>query len=162
MTIVGFATGFVRSAWRWLSHALQRNNPNLPIPRRSLIVLPPTGHESGEWSTGTRRGTPATVLRFEFQATNVSRYDILIAGAKLKRPARFAGVFVKDTSSEYYGGYAIPPGQTTRGSAHFWVEPAFLDPGEEHRTDVALIDQFGNRHWIRRVRFKPRTVDRGN
>ena len=105
---------------------------------------------------GSSGGQPAMQIACHFRATNIAKYDVLLVTAKIRKPPTFGMVFTKDVESAYHGDYLIPPGDTTEISVDFWVIPPVQDKGEDFVANIAILDQFGNEHHIRKVRFKYR------
>ena len=59
-----------------------------------------------------------------------------------------------------YGMYDIPPGETRNVSCDFWLEPPVVKASEPFTAhSVLFIDQFGNRHAVKRVRFRSMAAD---
>ena len=52
--------------------------------------------------------------------------------------------------------HIIPPGTTTEVHSDFWLTPPVKKERETVRVDIALVDQFGNEHWVKGVEFKYR------
>ncbi len=60
---------------------------------------------------------------------------------------------VKDLRSVYSGNYPIPPHRMTKVRADFHFLRPFTKPRRAFNSRVALIDQYGNEHWVY-VKFK--------
>jgi hypothetical protein len=59
-----------------------------------------------------------------------------------------------------YGMYDIPPGETRNASFDFWVYPPVVKPIEPFIAhSVVFTDQFGNRHKVKRIRFRSTAAD---
>ena len=59
-----------------------------------------------------------------------------------------------------YGMHDIPPNQTRDLKFDFWLFPPVCKPGEPFTAhSVTMLDQFGNRHKLKRVQFRSHDVD---
>ncbi len=89
-----------------------------------------------------------------FMVTNITKYNIILTVAEMKRPKILGFIMVKDTRSQYHGSYMIPGGATTDLSFSFWIIPPFKKENESFHADVAIWDQFANKHWIKDINFR--------
>lgn len=123
------------------------------IPRKTIRVVP---HPfENRWSQGTSGGKPAIHLTSHWYVTNISNRDVLLCGVRLKRPKISGGILVRLPESKIYGTYRIPSKWTTDAIVNFCIQPP---PRKEHKTlivTINFIDQFGNFHRVRRVKFFP-------
>lgn len=124
------------------------------IPKESIKITPSRDLRGPWWHMGSSSGNPAMQVDGHFTVTNITKYNIRLTAAKMKKPEILGHVHVEDFESDYYGDYPIPPGGTTDMSFHFWIVPPFKKKGESFFADVAILDQFGNEHWIRKIEFK--------
>ena len=155
LTIIGYVTGFFRRVWQEFVSRVRRESPYLPLPKRSITMVPER-EEDFWWHMGGASGQPAMQIAGRFKATNIIKYDVLLIAAKLRKPRRLGMVITKDVGSQYHGEYRIPPGDTTEISVDFWVIPPVEVEGQDFVSDLAVLDQFGNHHWVRKVRFQYR------
>ncbi len=102
---------------------------------------------------GSEGGKPAMQVVGRFHVTNITKYKVILAAVKMKKPRHLGSVTVKDSESNYHGRYQIPPGGFTDMSFDFWINPPFKKEGESFTADIAVLDQFGNEHWIKNVHF---------
>lgn len=61
---------------------------------------------------------------------------------------------MKDLRSQYSGNYPIPPNEMTRVRVSFHFIPKNREPNKRFKVDIAIIDQFDNRHWLKGLIFK--------
>ena len=59
---------------------------------------------------------------------------------------------VENIQTRLYGWYDIPAEQTTFADVNMWG-PGIKDTKAPLVADIALIDHFGNEHWVKRVEF---------
>jgi len=59
----------------------------------------------------------------------------------------------RKSGENIYGSYMIPDGATTDLSNDFWIIPPYKEKGQAFAADIAILDQFGNEHWIKNVEF---------
>lgn len=124
------------------------------IPKKTVVVLPKAGSSSTWWHMGSSSGKPAMQIVGDFTVTNLTKFNILLCVAKMKNPKILGSVLVKDFNSNYHGSYMIPGGGTTDMSFNFWIMPPLRKENESFVADVAILDQFGNEHWIKKIKFK--------
>ncbi len=84
---------------------------------------------------------------------NITGYDIFLCSVRMKKAKTLGYIMVKDSKTGYDGSYVIPPASITEISFLFWVIPALKKLGEPFVTDIALIDQFSNEHWVKNIEF---------
>lgn len=154
LAIIGYFTGF----FRWVfgkTLARFRRSPYLPLPSRSVVIVP--GSQRGSWwHLGKSADQPAMQMSAEFKATNITRYEVLLVAAKLRRPKRLGMVLTRKPGDRLYGEYRIPPGDTTDISVDLWVIPPVCEKDKTFVGDIAILDQFGNHHWINKLAFEYR------
>jgi hypothetical protein len=90
----------------------------------------------------------------EFLITNITRLNIIVPVVKLRKPKVLGFVTVRAVDSNVHGQFSIPPGHMTDLKFLLWITPPVKRPGETLKVDVALVDQFGNEHWMKDVEFK--------
>jgi hypothetical protein len=124
------------------------------IPKKTIVVIPSTHSKSTWWHMGSSSGKPAMQVVGRFKVTNITKYNILLTAAEMKKPKLLGYVMVKDTESESHGSYMIPGGATTDLDFGFWIVPPFKKENESFNADVAIWDQFANKHWIKTINFQ--------
>lgn len=90
----------------------------------------------------------------DLQVTNICKYDILLSSAKMRKPKALGHVNVSASPSQPYGNYMIPGGAVADLIFHFSIMPPVKKKGEFFKADVAIIDQFGNEHWVNGIKFE--------
>ena len=90
--------------------------------------------------------------------TNITKETVRVVGSLIKRPRVQGAVWVKSQLSDVYHSNAvdIPARAIADITFHFQVAPPFKKPGRNFSSQIALVDQYGNRHW---QRFKFRFQD---
>lgn len=124
------------------------------VPKKTIIILPLPGPKNTWWHMGSSSGKPTMQVVGRFRVTNITKYNILLTAVKMKKPKLLGHVSVKDTKSDYYGSYMIPGGTTTDIHVDFWIMPPFKEEGERFFSDIAILDQFANEHWMKKVEFQ--------
>ena len=122
--------------------------------KQTIILLPAPSRRPFWWIMGSLAGKPAMQVNGLLQVTNISPYDVVISGAKLREPKANGSVFVKDIESGEYGRHRIGPTVVTAVDFRIWVTLPVKQTGEVFVADVAILDQFGNEHWINGVEFQ--------
>jgi hypothetical protein len=124
------------------------------IPKKTIIIIPLPREKSSWWHMGSSSGKPAMQVVGHFKVTNITKYNILLTAAKMRKPKLLGHILVKDTESQYHGSYPIPGGATTDMTIDFWIMPPVREKGATFITDIAILDQFANEHWIKKVEFE--------
>ena len=150
--------GAVYAFYRWGIDFLKklftpREQITYKIPKKTIIIVPTANPMSTRWHMGSSSGKPAMQIGGRFKVTNITKYNILLTVAEMKKPRMLGHVSVKDTESQYHGSYMIPGGATTDLSFDFWIMPPFKNKDEPFKADIAIWDQFANKHWIRNIEF---------
>ena len=154
LTILGFVTGVFKRAYSFfIVRLFQGSQANRYPPRKSIVIVPKPGKGNIWWHMGAQSGEPSMQVVARYTVTNITEHEILLPVARMKKPRIYGAAFVKDAHSQYYGGYGIPPRHTTDLSLYFWIMPPLKAEGEAFLADIAILDQFGNEHWIKGVEF---------
>ncbi|MFA4888769.1 MAG: hypothetical protein WC628_04260 [Candidatus Omnitrophota bacterium] len=148
--LVLFLIYLLRKHWVGIFY---RSKVVFEIPKKTINIVDKPHRKACWWHMGSSGDKPAMQISAKFFVTNITKYNILLTSAKMKKPKALGAVMVKDVDSNYHGGYSIPPGVTTDLDIDFWIMPPFINQNELFRADIAVIDQFGNDHWIKKVEF---------
>lgn len=152
ITILGAATRRGRAIVKKIWHFFTRYHPKLP--RKTL--RPIQQDKFSWWSLGTSKGEPIMQIVSEWYITNISYGDVFVCKVSLRKPKTIGNIAVRHPSRDIYGDYLIPPGKTTEAQVDFWVQPPTRKENEPFVGTIDFIDQFGNSHRVRKVRFSPR------
>lgn len=154
--VLGTVFGWFGKIWRW-GVALFR--PKLPagtieIPSRTLIVQPKPHPNAFWWHMGSSAGQPAMQIVGDVTVTNISNYKVLTTASRLRKPqvigqAHRMRLNSRDSDDEMIDARAIADVRI-----NFWVMPPFREANHPFRADIAIVDQFGNEHWLKNVEFK--------
>lgn len=112
-------------------------------------------HNRSHWSMGTLEAKPIMHLYGHFYVTNISRDNVFICGAKLRKPKIDGHILVRHVGQNIYGSYPIPPGHTTEAIVDFIVQSKIYKKSKQYVSNIDFIDQFGNSYRIRSVKFFP-------
>ncbi|MCH4563462.1 hypothetical protein MKP05_10000 [Halomonas sp. EGI 63088] len=85
--------------------------------------------------------------------TNITGDNVRLLGTKILKPITEGYVLTRHPEENIFGSYPILPGETTEVHSDFWVIPPKRKEGEDFKTSVVLIDQYGNEHKIKNVVF---------
>ena len=154
VTILGFIVAFTKwghNQCKKVWHFFTRYRPKVP---RETVRLVPQQHNNW-WHLGSTKGEPAMQVVCDWYITNVSDVDALICEVSLRKPKTIGHIFVRHPHQDIYGRYPISPGCTTKARADFWVKPPIRKEGEPLVVDIDFVDQFGNSHRVRKVKFRP-------
>lgn len=134
------------------------NDGNIVVPRSTLVLVPSYSRQGTWWHMGRTGGDekrPAMQVVGHLTATNISSYNVLVTGAKLRKPAMTGHAMVRDPASNMYDSrHMIEKDCVQDVSYDFWIDPPVRKLGETFIGDIAIIDQFGNEHWVRNVEFR--------
>ena len=153
-SIIGIITGFFKKFWKWIRKIFISSSATFDIPKKTIIIVPQAHRKSTWWHMGRSGDKPAMQISGDFTVTNITKSNILLTVAKMKKPKALGHVMVKDLNSQYHGSYYIPSGATTKLTFDFWIIPPIKEVKQNFTADIAIVDQFGNEHWIKKVEFK--------
>jgi hypothetical protein len=128
-------------------------------PRRTTdLSLRPGEH--GTWSPATVvSGWPMVQLFAEVEVMNTSECRVVLVSARLRKPAAEGFVRLHDRKRGTTGLYPLEPFVSTHASVYFYVPLAEPPAGTTVVGDVGFVDQYGNTHWLEKVRFRGRPLD---
>lgn len=154
VTILGALAAFTkwgrsqcRRAWRLFT----RFRPK--VPRETLRIIP--DQHRNWWCVGSCDGEAGMQINFTCLVTNISDCNIMVWEVTIKKPNTLGHVLLYPPLSNGYGTNWIPPGRTLKGTADFWIRPVLCQENQAFIADIDFLDQFGNRHRVREVRFRP-------
>ncbi len=160
--LIGIALGaigvflYLKGALAWFFEKIKKlirpSSATYDIPNKTLILLQPQDNAMW-WHMGTVGKEPAMQIVGDMRVTNISRYNILLSAVKLKRPKVIGHAGIIDHAVEENGEFLIPENGTCRVRFHCWVVPPVKQENQDFVTDIALIDQYGNEHWMKKVKF---------
>jgi len=148
------------AAWRWLRSKGHRSGA---VPTNTLIAMPVPRSNALLWGNAKLGDQKGMQVMADISVTNISSDPLNIPVAILRYRRSWWQVvpkevrvepMVKDLRSPYSGAYAIPSKACTGLRANF-IFPEVRD----HKTgdfiaSVAVVDQFGNEHWLKALRFR--------
>ncbi len=137
--------GSLVSAW----HFVTRYKPK--VPRETIRILPQI--RGCWWGNGSVAGKPAMQVVGRWHVTNITGDNVRLLGARIIKPKTEGHVLTRHPHENIFGSYPILPGETTEVDSDFWIIPPMRKEGEEFKTPVVLIDQYGNEHKIKNVVF---------
>jgi hypothetical protein len=150
------------SVLRWMWRTVRRGAAD-GVPTKTLIVLVNPRITALYWGYAGTGTLPGMQVVGDFVVTNITAGPVQLPVGVLRyrqrrwdvaRKSVHTSPLVKDLGSQYSGRYAIPPKGTTDVRIGFVYSEPERPPLENFVADVALVDQFGNHHWLRGLRFK--------
>jgi hypothetical protein len=158
LTILGIIFGWFVKAWRWCASLLRPKGSAgvIDVPKKTLILMPASQPNALWWHMGSRGDRPAMQIVGDLNATNISRYCVSVMGAKLRKPRAIGDALVSahDDSGIYSTKNIIPQRGVSDLRFSFFVQPPVCEKGKPFKADVAIIDQFGNEHWLKGLEFQ--------
>jgi hypothetical protein len=126
----------------------------IDVPLKTMILIPVARQNALWWHMGTMGGQPVMQIVGDLNITNISRYGLFVMGAKLREPKAVGHALVRAHDSDMYDTKnAIPEGAISDLRFDFYVQPPFTEEGKSFKADVAIVDQFGNEHWLEGLEF---------
>lgn len=155
-TILGTIFGWFAKAWRW-GASLFKPKPLvgvIEVPSKTMVLIPVARQNALWWHMGAMGDQPAMQIVGDLNVTNISKYGVFVMGAKLKKPKAIGHALVRAHDSNMYGTkHVIPQGGVSDLRFDFFVQPPMRQKGQLFKADVAIIDQFGNEHWLKGLEF---------
>jgi hypothetical protein len=146
-------------AWAW-KKLFGRAAQALPLPTKTIVAMPQPRINAMWWHDAKWGDKPRVQVVGDFDVTNIWTQDVRVPSAVIKYRRSFwshtkhvGSCMVKDLRSPYSGNYPIPPGQMSMARVMFDVPVRKKREPGHFKADVALIDQLGNRHWVRGIEF---------
>jgi hypothetical protein len=166
VTAGGVIAGFVKFLfWAYDEIQKRKKHDGFSVPIETLrLAAKPEGN--CWWSMGKKGDEPTMQIVGRMFATNISSVPVRLPQIELRygflgRKRESGMVMVsRGLHENMYGMYDIPPGETRDASFDFWVYPPVAKP-DEHFTahSIVFLDQFGNRHKVKRVQFRSMVAD---
>jgi hypothetical protein len=160
VTAGGAVAGAVKFGfWVFDEWEKRKAHESLHIPDKTLQMAPmPEGH--CWWAMGKRGDDPTMQIVGRMFVTNISSIEIRIPHAEL-RYGLFGRKMVSGLPSvnrgpddNLHGMFDIAPRATRTMAFDFWLFPPVAVPADSFTAhSVRFMDQFGNKHIVRRVRF---------
>ncbi len=148
--------GYFKGYWGWFADKtksfFRSSKSTLDIPKKTIRIIPRHGAFEIRWHMISKGGEPAMQIRIRFAVTNIAIGEILLVSTEMKKPKAFGTVLVRKEINDHESGQIpLPPGQTTIAESNFLISPPFKKEDESFKASIAIIDQFGNKHWIKRL-----------
>lgn len=123
------------------------------IPNQTLTVI--QRHEPSEyyWSLEKRNGKNTMYVSATFILTNHTDMNIRPSGATTKEGKGRGWVSVRLDDARMYDWCDIPARQQAFADVEIRIASPVKKEGEVFISDVAILDQFGNEHWIKDIEF---------
>jgi hypothetical protein len=148
----------MKGFFSWLISAIKQLlvSEKNQIPRKTLVLLPLPRENAIWWHMGGVGGEPAMQICADLRVTNISRHNIMLTAFKLKKPNSIghAHPFNQTDIIKEGSEFLIPAGASVEVRCHCWVQPPVKNKEQEFKADIAVVDQFGNEHWMKKVKFK--------
>ncbi len=125
----------------------------IDVPKKTMRLIQEHRSNATWWHMGNSNKKPAMQIVGDFLVTNITDFNLLVVGVELKKPFAKGHICVRHHDENIYGNYHIEPGATTNSRFDFWIIPPFDQVGSNIKLDVAFLDQFGNKHWVKGVEF---------
>jgi hypothetical protein len=150
---IGHVSGFFKMAWEKISVSYQNRmtKKNNVVIHLENTMFP---NITTWWSLGNSGDTPGMQICGNLKATNNSKKEILLTGCYINKFKCRGQVLTYSAFYQLYSTqYSIHPNSTTKISINFWIETSMLKAGDDFISDIAIIDNFGKKHWVKKVKF---------
>jgi hypothetical protein len=157
--VAGVLTGFFKKVGQKAWSVLRRFRRQRP--KGTLVFVQQSVMGNSMWSHGGIDNQDALQVSGDFLVTNISdpprpivisdvRIDIRNAprGTKVHKPMPLLNI--------RGSGNAIPARATAKLTLIFFVTPRIRRPGESLIADIAVFDQFGTEHSVKKAEFESR------
>lgn len=111
LTILGVIFGWFAKIWGWATSFFRPSNPTgtIDVPKKTLILIPVPN--ALWWHMGSVDGQPAMQIVGDLNVTNISKYGVVVMGARLRKPRAVGFAVVRAQDSKIYSsGHMIPHG----------------------------------------------------
>jgi hypothetical protein len=155
LTILGTIFGWFGKIWQWASSFFKSKPPIgiIEIPSKTMVLIPVSRQNALWWHMGAMGDQPAMQIVGDLNVTNISKYGVYVMGAKLRKPKAIGHAMVREHNSNVYGQHIIPQHGVSDLRFDFFVQPPVCEKGKLFKADIAIIDQFGNEHWLKGLEF---------
>lgn len=156
LTILGTIFGWFGNAWRWVSSLFKPKPPAgiIEVPSKTMVLIPVSRSNALWWHMGAMGDQPAMQIVGDLNVTNISKYGVFVMGAKLRKPNAVGHALVRAHDENIYSTkHVIPQGAVSDLRFDFFVQPPVCEKDKPFKADVAIIDQFGNEHWLKGLEF---------
>lgn len=156
LTILGTFFGWFGNVWNWATSLVQpkRHVGVIEVPKKTMVLIPLSRPNALWWHMGKMGDQPGMQIVGDLNITNISKYGLFVMGAKLRKPKAVGYAMVRSHDSNMYGAkHVIPEGSVSDLRFDFFVQPPVCDEGKPFKADIAIIDQFGNEHWLKGLEF---------
>jgi len=156
--VTGLAKAFV-----WLKDRRRQKKADgaFAIPKKTLDIAKKVDGFYW-WSMGRRGDEPTMQIVGSFLVSNISSIPVRITQTELRcgflgrKCVNGVAMVPRSAKNDLYGLYDIPTSETRNCHLDFWLYPPVVDPPESFTAhSVTVIDQFGNRHSVKKVTFTP-------
>ena len=169
--IVGLFTNFLGALDKltafghWLVRKVRPENApgtKFRVPSRTVIAIVDPRPNALNWSVAKVVGQPGLQIVGDFNVTNIwdGHVRLLVGLLRYRRWFFFRKIvqtnpLVSDALSGMSGNYVVHSHSTAAVRLGFvFREPKPPKAPRSFVADVGFVDQFNNRHWLRRLRFK--------
>lgn len=156
LTILGTIFGWFGNAWRWTASLFRPKAlvGVIEVPSKTMVLIPVSRQNALWWHMGAMGDQPAMQIVGDLNVTNISKYGVFVMGARLRKPKVVGHALVRAHDSNVYGSNnIIPQSGVSDLRFDFFVQPPMREAGQSFKADVAIIDQFGNEHWLKGLEF---------
>lgn len=166
VTAGGVIAGFIKFIfWVFDEWKKRKTHGGFSMPHNTLRLATKMP-QNYWWHMGKRGEDPTMQVVGSVFATNIAAVPVRTPQVELRYGFlgrhRVSGMVMvaNGERQRMYGMYDIPSGETRDLTFDFWVFPPVAKPGADFTVhSVTIMDQFGNRHTMNRIRFRSDAAD---
>ncbi len=151
--------------WAYDEWMKRKAHPGFSLPKTTLRLATKMPGNCW-WHMGRQGDDPIMQVVGSVFATNISPAPARSPQVQLRfglfGRKRVAGMVLTADGEprRMYGMHDIPPGETRDLTFDFWIFPPVVERGRKFVAhSVTVLDQYGNRHTLKRVEFKSQDID---
>jgi hypothetical protein len=153
LAILGTLFGWFGKLWTFLARLFRSDAVASKLPKRTLILHAPTRERDLWWHMGSVGKKPAMQLVGSIRVTNIAGHTIFPMHVKLNKPKVTGPIDIVVDHQIVNPRIGIPRETVRELTFALFIEPAPCEIGRPFRANIAVVDQFGNEHWLKRLTF---------
>jgi len=153
MDLVKYLIDKVSKLLQVISKEVERRYPRHPY--KTIAITHANRDHSCWWHLGSMGGKDVMQVVGEFLITNItSSENVRLSGALINKQKKKKGVvLILGAQGISSFDYIIAPHAVTEITVTFWVQPIVQNAGDSYVDDIAIVDNFGNEHWLNKCEF---------
>lgn len=144
----------LKFALKSISWGVNKANYYYPAhPLKTLTIANVNPTHSCWWHMGKMNNDDAMQVAADFLLTNISEKDIRLSGVLINKAKKIRGMVLIKGDRYSSTNYVIPPGVSVEVSSITFIHPPTVSVGKSYEDDIAIVDNYGNEHWLDHCHF---------